>query len=61
MFYDRTKLIDVRFHCIRDIIEREIVLLEKIHTNFNPADMGTKCLPMENMISCQRILNFDLG
>ena len=61
VFHDRTKHIDVRFHYIRDIVEKGIVELEKSPSEFNPADMGTKCLPAEKFISCQRILNFDLG
>lgn len=44
VFHDKTKHIDVRFHFIRDIVEKGEVLLEKIHTDRNPADMGTKCL-----------------
>lgn len=61
VFHDRTKHIDVRFHYIRDVVEKEIVFLEKIPLEFNPADMGTKCLSVEKFMSCQRILNFDLG
>ncbi|XP_047326852.1 chaperone protein DnaK-like [Impatiens glandulifera] len=40
IFHDRTKHIDVRFHYIRDIIEKGIVKLEKIPSEFNPADMN---------------------
>ena len=61
VFHDRTKHIDVRFHYIRDIVEKGIVKLEKIPSEFNPADMGTKCLPVEKFVSCQRLLNFDIG
>ncbi|GAA0165602.1 transmembrane signal receptor [Lithospermum erythrorhizon] len=60
VFHDRTKHIDVRFHYIRDIVEQGIVKLEKIPSEFNHADMGTKCLSMEKFISCQRIMNFDI-
>ncbi|CAH9146636.1 unnamed protein product [Cuscuta epithymum] len=61
VFHDRTKHIDVRFHYIRDIVEKGIIKLEKIPSEFNPADMGTKCLPVEKFVSCQKILNFDFG
>ncbi|CAH9139773.1 unnamed protein product [Cuscuta epithymum] len=61
VFHDRTKHIDVKFHYIRDIVEKGIIKLEKIPSEFNPADMGTKCLPVEKFVSCQKILNFDFG
>ncbi|KAL2227396.1 UNVERIFIED_CONTAM: Retrovirus-related Pol polyprotein from transposon TNT 1-94 [Sesamum indicum] len=47
VFHDRTKHIDVRFHFIRDIVGRDVIKLEKISSEENPADMGTKCLPAE--------------
>ncbi|XP_042018958.1 putative late blight resistance protein homolog R1B-19 [Salvia splendens] len=40
VFHDRTKHIDVRFHFIRDVVEKGEVLLEKIHTDSNPTDIG---------------------
>ena len=61
VFHDRTKHIDVRFYYIRDIVKKGIVKLEKIPSEINLVDMGTKCLPAEKFISCQRILNFDFG
>ena len=59
VFHDRTKHIDVRFHFIRDVIARNVVHLEKIPSEFNPADMGTKCLPVSKFQSCIKSLNFD--
>lgn len=38
----RTKHIDVRFHFVREIIDEGDILLEKIGTADNPADMMTK-------------------
>ncbi|KAK4402107.1 Retrovirus-related Pol polyprotein from transposon TNT 1-94 [Sesamum angolense] len=39
VFHDRTKHIDVRYHFIRDIVGKEIINLEKINSENNPADM----------------------
>ncbi|KAL0296697.1 UNVERIFIED_CONTAM: Retrovirus-related Pol polyprotein from transposon TNT 1-94 [Sesamum radiatum] len=39
VFHDRTKHIDVRYHFIRDIVGKEIINLEKINSDNNPADM----------------------
>lgn len=61
VFHDRTKHIDVRYHYIRDVVEKEQVLLEKIPSEVNPADMGTKCLSPDKHMSCMSILNFDNG
>ncbi|KAL0331955.1 UNVERIFIED_CONTAM: Retrovirus-related Pol polyprotein from transposon TNT 1-94 [Sesamum calycinum] len=36
---ERTKHIDVRYHFIRDIVGKEIINLEKINSDNNPADM----------------------
>ncbi|KAL2237883.1 UNVERIFIED_CONTAM: Retrovirus-related Pol polyprotein from transposon TNT 1-94 [Sesamum indicum] len=47
IFHDRTKHIDVRYHFIRDIVGKDVIKLEKISFDENPADMGTKCLPIE--------------
>ncbi|KAL2238396.1 UNVERIFIED_CONTAM: Retrovirus-related Pol polyprotein from transposon TNT 1-94 [Sesamum indicum] len=41
VFHDRTKHIDVRYHFIRDIVSKEVIKLEKIKSEDNPADMGT--------------------
>ncbi|CAH9095979.1 unnamed protein product [Cuscuta epithymum] len=61
VFHDRTKHIDVRFHFIRDIVDKGGIKLCKIASEFNPADMGTKCLTFEKLFSCKRILNLDCG
>jgi transposase InsO family protein len=61
VFHDRTKHIDIRMHFIRDIVHKESILLEKIPTQFNPADMGTKVLPLSKFKSCLQILRIDSG
>lgn len=44
MHHERTKHIDVRYHFIRDVIAQEQVIVKKIATAVNPADMLTKPL-----------------
>ncbi|XP_042012477.1 secreted RxLR effector protein 161-like [Salvia splendens] len=61
VFHDRTKHIDVRFHYIRDIVEKNEVSLLKVHTDKNPADMGTICLSLEKLLFCIKYFHFDLG
>lgn len=45
MYNKRTKHINVKLQFIRNEVAKEIVLILKLHTNVNPADMFTKVLP----------------
>jgi len=44
MFYERTKHIDIRYHFVCDMISEGNVLVKKISSETNPADMLTKPL-----------------
>ncbi|KAL7137756.1 hypothetical protein ABFS83_10G114200 [Erythranthe nasuta] len=57
VFHDRTKNIEIKYHFIRKVVGKGVIDLEKLPSEFNPADMGTKCLPVEKLRSCLRILN----
>ncbi|KAG8498715.1 hypothetical protein CXB51_005041 [Gossypium anomalum] len=52
MFHERTKHIDVRYHFVRDIIARGDIVVSKISTHENPADMMTKSLPITKFEHC---------
>ncbi|KAG8498902.1 hypothetical protein CXB51_005261 [Gossypium anomalum] len=52
MFHERTKHIDVRYHFVRDIIARGDIVVSKINTHENPADMMTKSLPITKFEHC---------
>ena len=43
---------DVKVHFIRDIIEKGSVLVKKVATEENPADMITKPLPSDKFELC---------
>ncbi|KAL7129003.1 hypothetical protein ABFS83_13G034100 [Erythranthe nasuta] len=45
------------YHFIRKNMGKGVIDLEKIPSEFNPVDMGTKCLPVEILRSSLRILN----
>ncbi|PHT35729.1 hypothetical protein CQW23_23429 [Capsicum baccatum] len=45
MFHERTKHIDVRYHFMREIISHGDIVVRKISTHDNPADMMTKTIP----------------
>nr|XP_018632497.1 uncharacterized protein LOC108948180 [Nicotiana tomentosiformis] len=42
VYHTRTKHVDVRYHFVRDIIEEGGVMVQKIRTTDNPADILTK-------------------
>ncbi|KAG8492887.1 hypothetical protein CXB51_010059 [Gossypium anomalum] len=52
MYHERTKHIDVRYHFVRDIIARGDIVVSKISTHKNPADMMTKSLPITTFKHC---------
>lgn len=45
VFHERTKHIHVRYHFIRDVIAEGDLIVTKIDTEVNPADIVTKALP----------------
>ena len=45
MFHERTNHIDVQYYFVREIITRGDIVVSKISTHDNPADMMTKTLP----------------
>ena len=52
-YHDKTKPIDVRYHFIREIVVVVgKVVVEKIHTSENPADMLSKPLPNAKFQHC---------
>jgi len=44
-FHGRTKHIDIRFHFIRELVEKEEIILKFCNTNEQVADIFTKALP----------------
>lgn len=52
MYHSKTKHISVRQHFVRDTIANGEVVVKKIHTDDNPADMLTKSLPIAKLQHC---------
>lgn len=55
MYHSRTKHIDIRYHWIREVKDRQLLKLVKIHTKENPADMLTKVVTREKLELCRNI------
>ena len=57
VYHARTKHIDVRYHFMREIIEEGGVLVQKIKTDENPADMLTKVVTAIKFNHCLDLIN----
>ena len=57
MYHAKTKHINVRFHKIRKLVPSGELLLEKIHTFENTADMLTKPVITEKFKHCLDLIN----
>lgn len=57
VYHSRTKHIDVRFHFIREILDEGDILLQKIGTEDNPADMLTKVITGIKFQHCLELIN----
>lgn len=55
--HGRTKHIDVRYHFIREIVDEGNILLQKIQTAENPADMLTKVVTGIKFQHCMDLIN----
>ena len=56
MHHERTKNIDVRYHCFRDIVAQREIIMHKISFGDNPADMLTKTLLAAKFKKCLNII-----
>lgn len=52
MFHERTKHIDVRYHKVREVIAEGDIIVKKVDTTNNAADMLTKVLPVTKFEHC---------
>lgn len=59
MYHSRTKHIDIRYHWIREVMNKQLLRLVKIHTEENPADMLTKAVTREKIELCRDLIGMD--
>ena len=57
VYHARTKHIDMRFHKIKELVATCELLLEKIHTSSNAADMLTKPITADKFKDCLDLTN----
>ena len=56
MFHERTKHMAVKYSFVRDIVEEGEIEVLKIHTSRNPANMLTKCIPVQKFEAALELL-----
>nr|GMC53250.1 Retrovirus-related Pol polyprotein from transposon TNT 1-94 [Ipomoea batatas] len=55
-YHAKTKHIDVRYHFIQDVVVAGDIVVQKVHTLENPADMLTKSLPITKFEQCLNLV-----
>ena len=55
-YHSKTKHIDVQYHFVRDMVEENKVLLEKVDTLKNVVDSLTKSVSFENFSHCRETM-----
>ena len=58
VYHERTKHIGICLHFVRDMIETKEIMVEKVTSEENPADMSTKSLPRSRVKHCLDLINF---
>ena len=55
-YHSRTKHISVKYHYVRDTVAAGDIVVKKVHTSENPADMLTKPLPVAKFELCLNLV-----
>ncbi|GAB2285911.1 hypothetical protein Dimus_039730 [Dionaea muscipula] len=55
--HERTKHVDVKYHFVRDTVAAGTLKIQKIPTEDNPADMGTKVVSVNKFKHCLNLLH----
>ncbi|MCI01408.1 aspartyl-tRNA synthetase, partial [Trifolium medium] len=58
VYHERTKHIDIRLHFVRDMIKSKEIMVERVASEENPADMFIKSLPRAKFKHCLDLINF---
>ena len=61
IFHERLKHIQIKYHFIREMVLQGAFKLEKVPTEMNLSDMGTKILPISKFSLCKNLLNIGTG
>ena len=61
VFHDRTKHVEIKYHFIREKISLGVIKIEKVPTEENSTDFGTKVVTLSKFNHCLDLLGMDNG
>ena len=61
VFHERTKHINIRHHIIQEKVDDGVIKVDKVSTEENPTDMGTKVLTLSKFKHCLELLKIGCG
>ena len=56
MFHGRSKHIDIKYHFIRQCVERGQIIVKRVSTDEQKADALTKALPVAKLVVMRHLL-----
>lgn len=56
VFHDKSKHIDVKFHFVRDIVDKGLIAMENVSTHDNVANALTKVIPSSKFNYCLQLM-----
>ena len=59
-FHERSKHIDIKFHFMRDVVNRGVIKVAKVSTEDNLADVLTKALPIAKFKHCLNLVGLEI-
>ena len=61
VYHERTKHVDVKYHFVRDQVVNGAIRIQKISTEDNLANMGTKIVTVAKFKYCMNLLHVSNG
>lgn len=56
VFHERSKHLDVRLHFVRDLVDKRMLQVQKVHTDLNAADFPTKAVGSAKFKTCMDLI-----
>jgi hypothetical protein len=51
-YHSKTKQIPIKYHFVRQVVDERVVVVEKVHTKDNCANMFAKLVPIKKLQWC---------
>ncbi|XP_031287486.1 secreted RxLR effector protein 161-like [Pistacia vera] len=57
VYHERTKHVDVKYHFVRELVDKGVIILKKVSIEDNPSDMGIKVVSPTKFKHCLNLLH----